>query len=59
MRICCRACRGLWAPPARQPWHGQAVCCAALMSRRMVLREAEAAVEDIVERDGDGDVGRG
>lgn len=26
------------APVVRQPWHGQAVCCDALMSRRIELR---------------------
>ena len=36
---------GLCAPPARHPWHGQAVCWAALMSRRMAF--LEAAAEDM------------
>ena len=33
---------GLCAPPARHPWQGQAVCWAALMSRRMAFLEAGA-----------------
>ena len=40
--ICCSACIGLCAPPVRQPWHGHAVCCAALMSRRIALLDAAA-----------------